>query len=149
MTADAEPARGLEPAVDEDGADQRLADVGKERGLLTPAAARFAETEDDMGADVPLGGDRRAGLAAHKFGEPHRELALARLRKGLVEVVGDDHPEHPVAQEFETLVGLNATARLRLGREMGERERGELRIPEAVAKPRLEVRKFSLHALVH
>ena len=102
-----------------------------------------------MGAHVPLGGDRGAGFAAHELGEPHRELALARLRKGLVEMVGDDHAEHPVAQEFETLIGLDAAARLRLGREMGERERGELRIAEAVAKPRLEVRKFSLHALVH
>ena len=74
-------ARRLEAAVDEDRADQRFADVGEDRRLLAPAAARFAEAQHDMRPDVPLGGDLGAGLAAHELGEPHRQLALARLRE--------------------------------------------------------------------
>ena len=61
-------------------------------------------------------------------------------------MVGDDDAEHPVAEKFEPLIG--AAAR-RLGREMGQRQPSEVRIAEAVAEPRLEIRKFNLHALVH
>ena len=64
-------------------------------------------------------------------------------------MVGDHDAEHAVAEEFEPLVGLDAASRPRLGREVGQRERGEVPIAEAVAEPRLQVREFSLHALVH
>ena len=40
-----EVAGGLEPAVDEDGPDQGLANVGEDRGLLAPTAPCFAETQ--------------------------------------------------------------------------------------------------------
>ena len=53
---------------------------------------------------------------------------------------GDRQAEHAIAEKFEALIGLDAPARLRLGREMGQRERGQFGIAESVAEPRLEIR---------
>ena len=52
-----------------------------------------------------MSGDLGAGFSAHELGEAHRELPFARLRKGLIEAGRDHHAEHPVAQEFEPLIG--------------------------------------------
>ena len=86
-----------EAAVDEHRPDQGFADVGEDRGLLAAPAPRFAETQRDMRADVPEGCDLGAGLAPNELGEPHRQFALARLRKGLVKPARDHDAEHPVA----------------------------------------------------
>ena len=126
----------LEAAVDEHRADQRFAHVGQDRRLLAAAAPRFAEAQRDMRPDVPLERDLGAGLAPHKLGEPHRELPLARLRKGLIEPARDHHAEHPVAKKFEPLVGLRPPLPGRvLRRKMGQCELSERGIAEAIPEP--------------
>ena len=101
----------------------------EDRRLLAPAAARLAQPHHDMRPDVPFLRDRRAGLAPHQLGEPHRQFALGRLRIGLVEHFGDDDAEHAVAEELEPLIGMPAPARARRRRgDMGQRARQQGRV---------------------
>ena len=87
----------VEAAIDEHRPDEGLAHIRQDRLLLTAAPAGFAETQRDMGADVPLSSDFGAGLTAHELREPHRQFAFARLRKGLVEPARDHDAQNPVA----------------------------------------------------
>ena len=139
-----------EAAVDEHRANQRFTDIGEDGGLLAAPAARFAEAQRHMRADVPKGRDLGAGFSAHELGEAHRELPFARLRKGLIEAGRNHDAEHPVAQELEPLIGLGpALPGLALRRKMGEREHGEGGIAEAVAEPRFQRGQFGARLLVH
>ena len=139
-----------EAAVDEHRSDQGFTHIAKDRLLLAPPAPRFAETQRDMGADVPLGGDLGAGFAPHELGEPHRQFALARLRKGLVKPARDHNAQHPVAQEFEPLIGLRPALPARiLRRKMREREHGQREIAKAVTEAGLERGQFGARLFVH
>ena len=103
-----------------------------------------------MRADVPLGGDLGAGFPAHELGEAHRQFALARLRKGLVKPARDHDAQHPVAQEFEPLIGLRPALPARiLRRKVGEREDRQPGIAEAITEPRLQRGQFGARLFVH
>ena len=59
-----------------------------------------------------------AALPAHEIGEPPRQFALVGLRKGAKQHVGDDQPEHMVAEKFEPLVAVAARLRAAFSAEM-------------------------------
>ena len=103
-----------------------------------------------MRADVPLRGDLGAGFAPHELGEAHRQFALARLRKGLVKSARNHDAQHPVAQEFEPLVGLRPALPARiLRRKVHEREDRQPRIAKAVTEAGLERGQFGARLFVH
>ena len=56
-------------------------------------------------------GDVGAALLAHEIGQALGQFALVGLRKGAIQHVGDDQPEHMVAEEFQALVAVGAVAR--------------------------------------
>ena len=72
----------------------------------------------DLGAG--FAGDQRIVAAAH--------LAFGLIGEALVKPVGDDQAEHPVAEEFEPLIGVAAMA------AMGQRALEQLGILGLAAK---------------
>ena len=75
---------------------------------------------------------RRRRLRGEQIGEPPRQFALVGLGKGAKQHVGDDQPEHVVAQELEPLIAVGAAA---AGdrRDVGERAVEQIAVLEAVA----------------
>ena len=61
-----------------------------------------------MGAQADRPGDAGEGFAPHQLGVPPGHLALALVPVGGEEKLGDDQPEHPVAEEFEAFVVIGA-----------------------------------------
>ena len=90
--------------------------------------------------------DIGAAFLAHEIGEPLRQFALVGVRKGAIQHVGDDQPEHVVAEKFEPLIAVGALARGFQRRDMRERGRQQLWIGELVADARLERRDRRLGA---
>src|SRR6267154_3115847 len=95
--------RGGVAAVEKHRADHRLADVA-EHGFAQPRTGAGADRAklDVVGQPERLR-DLCAAFLAHEIGEPLRHLALVRARKGPVEHVGHDQPQHVIAEEFQTL----------------------------------------------
>ncbi len=93
----------------------RMAVRPRPPALLSDAPSLIAVAEIDRARHVG------AGLLAHQVGEPARHLALVRLRKRAEQHVGDDQPEHVVAEKFEPLIAAGAVARAGQGGDVGER----------------------------
>src|SRR6202045_507460 len=62
-------------AVEIDGADQRLADIGQNGRTLATAGIGLRRAELDRRAEFDGDGDLGAGLLAHQIGEPARQFA--------------------------------------------------------------------------
>src|SRR5258708_2298530 len=88
-------------AIDEDGADQRLAHVGEDGEAAAPAGIALGGAEPDGGAELDRARHVGAGLLAHQIGEPPRQFPLVGAGKGPKQHVRDDQAEHVIAQEFE------------------------------------------------
>src|SRR5882762_2753417 len=103
--------RGGVAAVEKHRADHRLADVA-EYGFAQPRTGAGADRAklDVVGQPERLR-NLCAAFLAHEIGEPLRHLALVRARKGPVEHVGHDQPQHVIAEEFQALIALAALAR--------------------------------------
>ena len=115
-----------------DRADQRLAGVGEDRRAQAAAGVRFRRAEAQRRADVDRARDLGAGLLAHEIGEAARQLAFVGLRKGAEQHVGDDEAEDVVAEEFETLVAVDAGA-ARGGRDVRQRPLEQRLVGEVIA----------------
>src|SRR5687767_5477898 len=106
-----ERARGLEPAVEIDRADDRLVDEAREPervayGLQAPAETRTveqAETRADRGERGP----------AHQSGAALGEITFTRVRQASVQLLADHEPDDRIAEELEALRMLRG-ARSRL-----------------------------------
>ena len=58
-------------------------------------------------------------------------------------MIGDHHPEHPVAEELQPLIGLRPTVPCgRLGGQMRQSDRRETGVAKAVAESRLQLREI-------
>ena len=124
-----EALRSLDPAVEEQRADQRLDDVADDIVALARAvlARLLAEPDQRRNADLAADSRRRSrGRPSHCSGL--RQIAFGLVRIALVERAGDDHSEHAVAEEFEPLVAVAADAR------MGERELEQAEVLRLVAR---------------
>ena len=120
--------RGVIAAVEIDRADQRLADIGEDRGARPAAGVGLRGAEPQRRAEIDRARDVGAGFLAHQIGEPARQFALVGLGKGAKQHVGDDKPEHVVAEEFEPLIAAGAVA-------AGERRDVRQRAVEQIARP--------------
>ena len=94
-----------EPAVEVDRPDHRLDRVGHDRGLVAPAGGLLAAAEQQELAEP-----ERAADLGQRPGVDHGraqlgQLALGQVGVGAVEGVGDDQPQHRVAEELQPLVG--------------------------------------------
>src|SRR5262249_18539100 len=124
--------RGLESAVEIHRGDERLVGIRQQRLLEAPAALLLAAPEEQVLAEIePLrvpgerlrGDDRRLDLGLLSFA----------VRRVLPEQhVGDDEPEHGIAQELERLVVDDAPRHiLRRARAVRQRVLEEAAILEA------------------
>ena len=57
-----------------------------------------------MRAKIERESDRGTSFLAHKIGQTLRQLALLRLREFTEQKIGDDEPEHVIAEKFEPLI---------------------------------------------
>ncbi len=87
------------------GADHRLANVAENRRLAASARLGFAGAKPDRGAEIEIARHRGAGLVADQRRQAAGQFAFGGIRKPVDQHLGDDQPEHPVAEKFEPLVG--------------------------------------------
>ncbi len=125
-------------AIDEHRADQRLAGVRQDGGAQAPAGVRFRIAELERGPEIHRARNLRAGFLAHQIGQPARQFALVRLRKGAIEHVGNDQAEHMVAEKFQALVAVGAGGAARQRGNMRDRAFQQRLIGEFIADPVLE-----------
>ena len=94
----------LESVVEVDGADQGLQGVAH-HGIVNVLAAHFGLDEvmqpHVLAKQVQI-------LAVHNAALTLGQLALLRLRKRAVEVVGHRHVQHDIAQKFEAFIAFQA-----------------------------------------
>ena len=77
-------------------------------GFSAPAGGVLPAPEQQRLAEAEPGADGGEGLGAHDGGADPGEVPLRQLRMVAVEVLGDDDPEHRVAEELEPFVRLLA-----------------------------------------
>ena len=133
-------ARGLEAAVEERRADQRLERVGEDRGAQRAAAARlaFAEAKQLRQAELERGAVQ--AVLADEVGAHARQVAFVGVAEAIEQQARDDEAEHGVAEKFEPLVVVGAEA------AMGQRALQEAGIGEAVADALLQCDETGIHA---
>ena len=146
------PLRGDEAAGDGDAAievkraDHRLADVTENRRLAAPARLRLAAAEPDHRAEIEVAGNRRAGLVADQRGQPAGQFALRRGRKKVDQHLGDDQPQHAVAEKFEPLIGRATGFH---GAGMGQRGLEQAAVGESMAEALFKRREAGVVAARH
>ena len=133
-----ELARRGETGVEVDGADDRLEHVADERArdrLLLDALA-----DEDEPLEPHRQRDALERGARNRLGLDAGQSALVRVGEAPVQLLGDQGPEHAVAQELHALV---ARTLVRLGAGVGERVENQALVPKDMAQQDLEVRDVS------
>ena len=129
-----EAARGIQPAVQIERADDRLAGVGQERRVSPLARRLLALGQAQVALEPELAGHLGEGLAAHQIGVAHGERAFRLARKAGQQKVGHDQAEHPVAEKLQALVAVVPRAPMLRGARMGERPNQQLGPCEAMTQ---------------
>ena len=100
--------RGVETAVQEGRADQRLQRIGQDRRALRAAAARLAVGQAQRPAAGRAPAQHGAGFPRAPGGRARASGRLRQSRKSAGRAGRHGHVEHRVAQELEPLVVLDA-----------------------------------------
>ena len=125
--------RRREAAIHVDRAQDRLARIGEDHGLLPSAGARLARRHDKLLPKLKRVRDIRAAALADERVIMPGEFNLAGLRKLHVKQGGDRKAQDAVAQEFQPLIVMPAMAGARAG--MGERLGQQALVRECIAEP--------------
>src|SRR5262249_29458702 len=125
--------------IDEHRPDQRLADVGEDRGAAAAAGMDLGGAEANRVPERDRARHVGAGFLAHEVGETARKLALVGLRARAKQLVRDDKPEAMVAEDLEPLVGGGAIAHAVESGNVGQRLLEQGRFPETIADAILEL----------
>ena len=96
--------RGVRAAGQVDRADHGLGRVREDRGLVATPGALLAASEQQVGPEVETARDVGEGSHVDDGGAQLGQLALGLVGVGAIEGVGDDEPQHRVAQELQALV---------------------------------------------
>ena len=135
--SDHEITNRIGAAVEIQGAEHRLDRVREDRGLVSSTRCILAFAESQFGADPELAANVGQGRCRNHGGPGLGQLPLGEVRVPIEEVIGDDEPEHGVAEEFESLVGL-VTGMFGAPRAVGQRVQQPCGLNELVAEPLLE-----------
>src|SRR5437016_8588727 len=126
-------------AVEIDRPDHGLADVAEHRFAQARARSCAYRAELDVVEQPERFRDVGAAFLAHEIGEPFRQFALVSPRIGAIQHVGDDQPEHVIAEEFQPLIAVGAMAGRRLqGGDMGKGGRQQRGVRKFVADASLD-----------
>ena len=101
-----EGRRRLQSAIQIEGGDDRLADIGQECRPFPPPRPVLAGRQDDVTREVNPVGHARQSLAADENRVAARQVALVLVREVVEEKIGDDQAQHPVAKEFLAFAGI-------------------------------------------
>ena len=140
--AENEVAGGLESAIEQDRAEQRLVSVGQRGGPFAAAMQFLAPAHDQVLAEAQVPGALGQGAAIDQFGAGLGQRAFAEGGELLIQLAREHKLQHGVAEEFEPLVGLHGRALLvgdrgvRQGEHAAGRDRGR-RSPAGLAVPRI------------
>jgi hypothetical protein len=127
----------VEAAAEVDRADHGLDRVGEDRGLVAAAGRLLALAELDVIAQADGAGHLGQGAGVDDGRPQLGQQPLGQRGLGEVEGLGDDHPEHRVAEELQPLVGGQATVLVRIGPvRQGKVQQlvGQLRTAELLAQ---------------
>ena len=119
-------------AVEKHRADQRLADVGEDRGARAPSRVGLRGAEPQRLAEIDGARHVGAGFAPHQVGEPARQLAFVALGEGAKQHFRDDQAENVVAEKLEPLIAAGAAAAGQ-SRDVGQRAHQQIAVLEAIA----------------
>src|SRR5438552_3481234 len=126
-------------AVEIDRPDHGLADVAEHRFAQARARSCAYRAELDVVEQPERFRDVGAAFLAHEIGEPFRQFALVGPWIGAIQHVGDDQPEHVIAEEFQPLIAVGAMAGRRLqGGDMGKGGRQQRGVRKFVADASLD-----------
>lgn len=133
-------------AVDEDGADDGLEGVGKQRVAATTATERGAFAHDERLADLELARELGQGFFVHQGGTDARQLAFGETFTTFHEPTADGEAEDGVTEEFQTFVPRQIQrrrmgAQLHQGGAVRQRFIEKRPIDEFVAEPLFESRQ--------
>ena len=99
-----EVARRLQPAFEIDRGDQRFQRVGAQIDALAPAG-RFTSLPAAISSGRPISSEIAASVSAFTMALSRSDSSPSLgFGKSRVEEIGDDQPEHAVAEEFHALV---------------------------------------------
>ena len=131
--------RGLEPGVEIDGRDDRLAGVGEQRRLATPAGLLLAAAEQQVLAETERLAQARQPPGRDQRGADLRLRAFVQVGILAVERFGDDQADDGVAEELERLVVGDAAGDVLVrARSMRQGVLEQVAIGEAMADAALE-----------
>ena len=99
-----ELAGGVPSTVEVDGGDHGLHGVGEDRRLVASARRFLPLAEEQRPAQLRFAGDLGEHLTVDDRGSQLGQLAFRHVGVLGDHVVGDDEPEHGVAEELEALV---------------------------------------------
>ena len=134
-----ERPRGLDSPVQVDRGDERFVTVGEQRLLAAPAGFLFTAPEQHVLAEIESLGLLRERRSRDQGSLHLRFLSFVELGKIAEQHVGDDEPEHGVAQELHRFVVADAAADVLVGaRGVRHRVLEQSAIAEAVADGLLE-----------
>ena len=136
--AEDEVAGGLEAAVEEDRAQQRLVSVGQRGGPLPAAVQLLAPAQDQVLANAKVPGAFGQGPAVDELGAGLGQRAFAEGGEFLIQLAREHELQDGVAQEFEALIGLDGRALFMRDRGMGQGELQQGGIAKDIAQPVLQ-----------
>ena len=100
--------RPVPAAVEVDRADDGLHRVGEDRRLLAAARLVLPFAQQHRRPQMQLGRQLGQHPGVDDRGAHLRQLPLGQQGVGAKDVIGDDQPEHGVAEELETFVRVRA-----------------------------------------
>lgn len=105
-----EPLGRIEPAVEEERADQRLDAVREDAGIASAARTLFAARQPERLRHRKVAGDPDERAPVDEMGEALAEGSFRIVGKGLDQHAGDAQAEDAVAEELEAFVAGPAGA---------------------------------------
>src|SRR5579871_293796 len=132
---------GRVAAIEKYRTDHGLTDVA-EHGFAQARAGADADcTELDVIEQVERLGHLGTAFLAYEIGETFGQFALVGVRKRAIEHIGDDQPEHVIAEEFQALVALASLVRGFERRHVGDGRDQQAGIGELMPDARLDRRR--------
>ena len=128
------PACRLEPTVEVHRSDQGFGGIGEDRGLVPSPAGVLAPPEPQRRSHVDPSGRFGQRRLVDQLGPGTGQATLGLFAAAPIQRIGDDQPEHRVAEKLQAFVRLG---QLLLGerRAVHQSQTKQLNVGKVVAQP--------------